>query len=375
MKKKVLHIHTLPIISGSGINTFLSMKFLDKNKYVVSLACAPKGKLENLVKESGFEFIPVNNLVNPVNPLKDIAALIELVKIIRKGKFDIIHTHNSKAGFIGRVAGRIAGAKKIVHTVHGFAFHNREKFIWRNIFLLLEKIAVHFCDELIFISEPLINWGKKYNIYLPEHTYKIYSGIELSKFNISKKNDKLREEFNISKNDFVIGEVAKLWKGKGHFTILKSAILLKEKIKNLKVVFIGEGYLKSEIEKFIKKNKMDDYVILVGFRVDIENIIHILDISLLISSFEGMGRVVLESFASQIPVIATRVGGIIELITDSYNGFLIEPDDINGLVDRVQMLYYDKNLRERFIKNSFELITEKFSAEKMVKDIELVYEK
>lgn len=224
-KKKVLHIHTLPIISGSGINTFLSMKLLDKEKYWTGLACAPGGKLEKLVKDNGFDFLPIPNLVNPVNPVKDLQALYSLYKIIKKGKYDIVHTHNSKAGFIGRLAAKFAGTKKIVHTVHGFSFHNKEGFFKRLLFLILEKTAVYFCTDMIFISQPLIDWGKKYGIYKKGKTYKIYSGIELNKFCANNINrNELRKEFNIQDNDFVIGEVAKLWEGKGHLTILKAAL-------------------------------------------------------------------------------------------------------------------------------------------------------
>lgn len=374
-KIKVLHIHTLPVISGSGINTFLSMKYLNKSKYETALACAAGGKLETLIKENDFEFIPVKNLVNPINIIKDIKALIEIIKIIKTNNYDIIHTHNSKAGFIGRLAAKIAGTKKIVHTVHGFSFHNKEGFIRRNLFLILEKIAVYFCTDMIFISQPLIDWGKQYNIYKKNRTTKIYSGIEIDRFDFNIINSKLRKEIGVSEKDFVIGEVAKLWEGKGHFTILKAAKILKKTIPNLKIVFIGEGYLENKLKNYVESNNMKDYVVFTGFRNDIEKIYKILDIALLISDFEGMGRVILEAYALKIPVIATNVGGIVELVKDNDCGFLIEPENYNYLVEKILKLYYSKELRMKFTENAYKLINEEFSAIKMAKDIEEVYEK
>ncbi|HOK40863.1 MAG TPA: glycosyltransferase family 4 protein [bacterium] len=376
MKKKVLHIHTLPVISGSGLNTYLSMKLINKEKYEVALACKGNGKLQDLVINSGFRFISLKYMDNPVNPVKDILALIELIKLLKKEKFDIVHTHNSKAGFIGRLAAWLVGVPKIVHTVHGFAFHNKEKFIWRIIFLFLEKIGVNFCDEMIFISQPLIDWAKKYKIYKPEHTYKIYSGIELEKFqNCNKYKNEIYKKYNISEKNFIIGEVAKLWEGKGHITILKATKILINKIPELKILFVGEGYLKEKIENFINENNLKEYVILTGFTENVEQYYSVFNISLLISSFEGMGRVILESFAAKVPVIATNVGGIVDLIMNEYNGLLIEPDDVNGLVNAILKLYYSKELREKFICHSYSLLTEKFSAQKMAEEIEKVYEK
>ena len=138
---KVLHIHTLPIVSGSGLNTFLSMQGLDKSKYYVELACAPNGRLIDLVRSNGMPVRTFGYLVQKIHPVKDLLMILKLSMFLKKNKFHIIHTHNSKAGFIGRLAGKISGTPVIVHTVHGFAFHNQETKWMRWLILNLERLA------------------------------------------------------------------------------------------------------------------------------------------------------------------------------------------------------------------------------------------
>jgi glycosyltransferase involved in cell wall biosynthesis len=373
-KKKisVLHIHTLPVVSGSGINTFLTMHLSDKSKFISSLACKPNGKLETLVKTNGYKFFSIQNFSGPVNPIKDLKTIFELLKLLKKNNFDIIHTHNSKAGFLGRLAGKINGKVKIIHTVHGFSFHEKEKWYKRYMFLFLEKLAASWADHLIFISSPLIEWAKKENL-IKQNYSKIYSGIELDKFDTNKNKKELKQKFNISSNAFVVGEVAKLWDGKGHITILKAAKLLKNKITDLKILFVGEGNLRPILEKKIKEYDLENIVEITGFMNDVTEITSVMDIALLISDFEGMGRVILEAMACKIPVIGTKVGGIVDLIQNEKTGLLISPNNPKILADKILFLYNNPEIRQNLIKNAYKKINEKFTAKSMVKKINKIY--
>ena len=190
MMIKVLHIHTLPIVSGSGINTFLSMQGMDKTLYEVELACAPGGRLIPLVQENHMKVRPFKNMVQPLHPLKDTLTLLDLTAFFKRNAYHIVHTHNSKAGFLGRLAAKLAGVPVIVHTVHGFAFHDEEP-LWRQVlFRNLERLGSHWCDKVIFISQPLIEWASKDHIVGEEKIEKIYSGIQLDQFCPVKSEDK-----------------------------------------------------------------------------------------------------------------------------------------------------------------------------------------
>jgi len=376
-KIKILHLHTLPVISGSGINTFLTMK-LSNNIFESSMACRPKGKLEDLVKQNNFKFFPIKNFSGPISIKNDILSLIEIIKLLKKEKFDIIHTHNSKAGFLGRLAGFIFNKLnknnriKIVHTVHGFAFHNKEPFFKRNLFLILEKIAAYWLDWEIFISQPLIDWAKSQNLIKKKYT-KVYSGIDTNNFQKSNKVDIIKKQLGINKNDFVIGEVAKLWDGKGHFTIIDTVNSLKDKISNLKVLFIGEGYLEHKLKEKIKELNLENFFIFTDFVENVNDYTSVLDIAMLISDFEGMGRVILEAMLCDVPVIATNVGGIVDLVKDNETGLLVEPNNPNMLKEKILLIFNDFKLKYKLISNAKKILNEKFTAKKMVEDINKIY--
>ena len=150
-------------------------------------------------------------------------ALFELISLMRRQRYDIVHTHNSKAGFIGRLAARITGVPIVVHTIHGFAFHEFEKPPRQILFILLERFAARFADKLITVSEPLKQWGLRLGIGRKEQYITIYDGIEINRFILDINIGQKRQEFGIKAADLVVGAVSKLWEGKGHRCILQAA--------------------------------------------------------------------------------------------------------------------------------------------------------
>lgn len=373
-KVKVLHIHTLPVVSGSGINTLLTMAGLDKVKYEVEFACAPGGHLINEVKKEGIKFQAIRNFVQRVHPYNDLMALWQLIRLIRKEKYEIIHTHNSKAGFIGRLAARICGVPVIIHTIHGFSFHEFENPPRRFLFLWLEWFAAKLADKLIVISEPLKAWGLSLGIGRAEQYLTIYSGIELDKFRVKNGIEGKGRQFGIGPGDLVIGVVSKLWEGKGHRCILEAAKRIVKELPNVKFMFVGEGYLRQELERLTRESGLRDNIIFTGFRNDIPAITAIFDISVLASFYEGLGRVLLEAMALGKPVIASKVGGIVDVVDDNQTGILVSPGDADGLAAAMIRLLKDKELRIRMGKAGRDKIDAKFSAKTMVKQIEAVYE-
>lgn len=373
-KIKVLHIHTLPIISGSGISALLTMKGLNRNKCEVEFACAPGGSLIDNVRKEGIKFRSIKNFVQKINIYNDLMALLELIWLLRGQKYDIVHTHNSKAGFIGRLAARIAGAPIIVHTIHGFAFHEFEKPPRQKLFIILERFAARFTDKLITVSEPLKHWGLRLGIGRLDKYITIYDGIEIDIFKLNFDVEKKRREFGIKPNDFVIGVVSKLWEGKGHKCILHAAKSVVAKVPNVKFMIVGEGYLRKELEELTHKLGLGDYVIFTGFRTDIAEITAMFDVAILASFFEGMGRVLLEAMASGKPVVATRVGGIVDVVRDGETGILVPPGDSKALAEAIITLLKDEDLARRMGEAGRRRIDSKFSARTMVEKTEKVYE-
>ncbi len=372
---RVLHIHTLPIVSGSGINTFLSMRGMDKNIYEVELACAPGGRLIPLVQQNHMEVRPFKNMVQPLHPLKDTMALLDLTAFLRSHFYHIVHTHNSKAGFLGRMAAKLAGVPVIVHTVHGFAFHDQEPLWRRVLFRNLERLGSHWCDKMIFISQPLMDWALKDHIVAEEKVEKIYSGIQVDKFLPvkSEERDRIRSKWGLRQEEAVVGMVSKLWEGKGHSVLIEAFKLLKEKIKDAKLVIVGEGYLYDELLRRVNTNGLRESVLFTGFQMDVSEIIATFDVAVLPSFFEGMGRVLLEAMAMEKPVVASRVGGIPDLIDQGINGLLVRPGNVKELAEALEKVLSDRRLASKMGREGRKKIKGQFSADAMVQSIDKVY--
>ena len=373
---RVLHIHTLPIVSGSGINTFLSMRGLDKNKYHVELACAPNGRLIDWVQSNGMPVRTFRYLVQPIHPVKDLITIFSLSQFLKKNPYHIIHTHNSKAGFIGRLAGKLSKTPIIVHTVHGFAFHDQEPKWKKWLMLNLERLAARWCDIMIFISQPLLDWALRDRVVTrKEKIIKIYSGIELEKFQpaTDKERSRLRARWGFKDDEAVIGMVSKLWEGKGHILLIQAFEAVLNRFPNIKLIIVGEGYLMGKLKNMVSSKGLVNKVLFTGFQENVREILACVDVAVLPSYFEGMGRVLLEAMAMEKPVVGTRVGGIPDLIEDGVNGFLVEPGNEIQLTEAILRILTEKELAKRLGANGRRKIQSRYSAAYMVQAIEAVY--
>ena len=372
---RILHIHTLPVISGSGINTFLTMQGMKGNHYESVLACAPGGALINLVERHGMEVKTFPSLVQPLHPLKDFLAILDLTRHLMRKPYHVVHTHNSKAGFIGRLSAKLARVPVIVHTVHGFAFHEQEP-LWRQfLFRNLERLASHWCDKMIFISQPLVDWALKEKISCTRKMARIYSGIEMDRFRPVSEQEKkrLREKWGLREHDAVIGIVSKLWDGKGHALLIRSFKEIRKERQEARLVIVGEGYLMESLKDLVSQLELSDAVIFTGFMEDVPQIIATFDVAVLPSYFEGMGRVLLEAMAMEKPVVGTLVGGIPDLIEHGVNGYLVSPGNERELTSAVLKILYDKGLAVKMGEAGRKKMTDRFSADTMVRSIEKVY--
>ena len=375
MHFKVIHIHTLPVISGSGLNTYLTMRGMDKTAYDVELACAPGGKLIDLIRGHGMKVTLFKNLVQPLHPLKDLLGLIDLIRFLKKKPYHIVHTHNSKAGFIGRLAAKWAGVPVIVHTVHGFSFHEREP-AWRQfLFRNLERLASHWCDKMIFISQPLIDWALRDRITRREKILKIYSGIELDHFAPVREEERnvLKKEWGIREEAPVIGIVSKLWEGKGHTTLIHAFEGLKREIPGAVLVIVGEGHLREKLADLACSLGLKDSVLFAGFQMDVRGVMATFDVAVLPSFFEGMGRVLLEAMTMEKPVVASSVGGIPDLVHHGKTGLLVTPGSVSELKSALLTLIQNPALAREMGREGRKRISEEFSAGTMAQSVERLY--
>ena len=379
---KVLHVITRMIIGGAEWNTLYTCQLLNRSRYEPLLATGPEtgpeGSLIEATEASGIPVFIVPDLIREIDLKRDLKALVQLIRLYRDLEVDIVHTHTSKAGILGRLAGRLAKVPVVIHTVHGFAFTAPLPKWQRQLYIALEKMAGRWCDALIFISKPLMAEAGKLGIGDPKTYAYIPSGIDTKAFQNGNNNgnrELKRRMLGLTDHVPIIGTVSRLVKDKGLELILEAAAQLKSKGLKFHMVWVGDGPMRDELERLAQKLGVADRLSITGMCTDVPAWLSCFDIFVLPTMWEGMGRVFLEAQAAGIPVIGTKVGGVPDVVRDGETGILIQPNDAKTLAETIELLITNAELRRQMgIAAAQFASNEQFQVEFMVRKIEEVYE-
>jgi glycosyltransferase involved in cell wall biosynthesis len=375
-KIRVLHIITRLDKGGSADNTLLSVLGLNKEVFKVDLLSGrtnfPSPKLTQLKEQNLIQYKEIGQLVRAIQPFKDISALSQLYQYIKKGRYDIVHTHSSKAGLLGRLAARMAGVKHIIHTPHGHIFYGYYGRGLSFMFIILERWAARYTEKIITLT----NAGKEEHIQYkiaPAHKFiTIHSGLELGSLQPSDTKNDVAKEFNIDKSDKLIGTVARLVPIKGHEFLLKAAPLVLQHYPNTTFLLIGDGPLRKKLENLAQQLNFFDKIVFSGMREDIPRLLNAIDIFVLPSLNEGMGRVLIEAMALAKPIVATRVGGVPDVIEDGSSGLLVPSADPDALANAICTIMKNPSLAARLASHAVTR-SQKFSHTDMIRQLENLY--
>lgn len=378
---KILNIITLFSIGGATETVVSMAEGLIKKGYDVHIATGPhiasEGSMYETAKEKNISVFTFKNLKRDINLLRDIKIIVELSNFIRKGKYDIVHTHSSKAGVVGRFAARLAGTPAIVHTVHGLPFHRYQPELKKRLFILIEKFSSLFCNKLVAVTDTIIETMLGYGIGKPEKYAMIRSAfdIDIYKTDGDEQKNRTKERFGIKDNDVVIGKIARLSPLKGHKYILNAFVEVSKKIPNAKLLIVGNGELEYELKRLVEQNNIKDNVIFTGLITpeEIPGIIGIMDVVVHTSLLEGLARVLPQSIMMEKPVISFDLDGAHEVIKNGETGFLIKPEDEKELAEKIIYLCKNPDIIIRFGKAGKEFIGDQFCSGKMVEQIEKLY--
>ena len=380
-KIKVAHIIARMISGGADENTLFTMEGLDKNKYEIDLIAGEEldESILNKVKNNHFNIIQIKGLKWKLNFLHDPIVLLKLIKLLKRKRYDIVHTHTTKAGILGRIAARIAGVPIIVHGLHGSTFQAFDSSLLNRLLFLFERLTGRFTDAYISVSGVLSEKYIEKGIGKKENYHTVYSGMELETFyGVRGKIDckKKRRELGIGLEDFVIGNVARLETRKGHIFLIDALKNMMEERKGcpVKLLIIGEGEERGNLENYVKEANLEKKVIFTGYREDVEELMAIMDIFILTSLREGLPRVLVQATAVGVPSVAFNVDGVPEIIEDNYNGFLVKAGDVKQLTKRIMQYIDHKELLMLHGKNGRELIKGRWSIEDMVDKIDEIYQ-
>ncbi len=376
-KIKVLHIITRLIVGGAQQNTIMSVAGLQRlGKYELTLLSGPQtGPEGSLIEEAAArcQLHIIAQLRRNVNLFHDLAALVKIFLFIKKGDFDIIHTHSSKAGILGRWAAWLAGKNNIVHTVHGWGHNNFQHPLIRFFYINLEKLTLKVTDKLIGVSRVNIKNGLTQGIGKPNDYILIRSGIDLEYFKHPKASpEKTRSKMGIPPGVPVVGTVTRLCKQKAPLDFIKACAIIAKTIPNAWFVIVGDGPLRKKAEALSKKNGLETRLIFTGIRNDLPEIMSTFTVFALSSLWEGLPRVLPQAMARGLPIVATNIDGNAEAVINEENGLLVSPGDYTAMARSILSLLNNPEKALMMGQNGLRKV-EEFSDKKMIKELDSLY--
>ncbi len=383
-KMKVLHLITHLGFGGAQDNTLLTVKGHSRQRYEVHLATGQdytdwvaRGQAD----ADAFFLFP--DLSRSVQPQADVRALNQITDFLRKNQYDIVHTHSAKAGTLGRMAARRAKVPVIIHTFHSFGWqvartaHTRPWQLYtstlkKQFYILIERYAASLSDGLITVSE--LNKEEALNIKLapPDKFKTIYSGIDLNRFKVNVKRTEKLLSLGLQPDRPIIGTVGRLSTQKAPLDFVAAAKIVLQQQPDLQFIMVGDGPLASQVHRAIGDEQR---IKVFGYRDDIPEILSVLDLFVLSSLWEGLGRALTEAMIMEVPVAATAVDGVPELVTHQQTGLLSPPGDPYRLAENIKWLLDHPVEAERMSQSARDRVVPTFSAKRMVEQIESLYER
>jgi glycosyltransferase involved in cell wall biosynthesis len=367
------------ILGGAQENTLLTCRGQHRDGHEVTLitgpALGPEGELISAAENNGFRTIIIDELQREIAPRIDAEAAKKLDKILRELKPDIVHTHSSKAGILGRKVAAKIGTSKIVHTIHGLAYHKYNSW-WRNkLYIALEKRAALRSDAIISVADAMTIQALAAGVGKPCQYTTVYSGMEVEPYlQRSPEADAFRDSLNLPDGAILVTQVSRLAELKGHEFIIAAA----EKIRDPRIIFclVGDGHWRGRIEKDIRKRGLTERFRLTGLLPpsQIPTVMHATDVLVHCSLREGLARTLPQAMLAGKPVISFDIDGAREVV-DASTGILLPPKDTAGLVEGITLLADHPQLRDELGTAGRQRCKTQFDWRTMVSQIQNVYEK
>ncbi len=374
---RVAHVITRLCKGGAQENTFHTVRLANRERFEVDLisgpTCGSEGSIEAEVRAAGIDILREPALVRQVAPFRDWLALRRLERLFLEKQYHIVHTHTSKAGFVGRLAAARAEVPIVVHTPHGNVFHGYFPGPVTRLFVWMERHAARRTDRIVEltpggIEEHLAEWIGRRDQYAC-----IFSGIDLAPFEsaIARRNE-TRQALGVGPEEFLVGGVGRLEPIKGFAYLIEAARLTLERLPQVRFIVAGQGALEEDLRHAAAD--LGDRFRFLGLRDDVPDLMAAMDVFALPSLNEGMGRVLLEAGAAGTPAVASCVGGVPDIIQAGKTGILVEPRDPRAIVEAICDLARDSARRIAMGRAAREAVAPGFGLEGMVQRIESLYE-
>ena len=373
---RIAHVITRLINGGADENTVISCNQAVRSGHSVVLVHGAQTRREILsAVDARVEIVELRSLVQPIAPLGDMRALGDLVRTFRSLKPDVVHTHTSKAGILGRLAARAVSVPVLVHGVHIVPFVNVGR-VERYAYLTAERAVQGMTHAFIDVSPAVRDLCVKAGVGAPERHHVVPSGFDLSLFRNASVPQDWRDLLRLAPDDPrppVVVMLAVFEARKRHLECLERLPAIVARFPEARFVFAGDGRLRSDIEARIRTLGLERNVVLTGFHPHPEQLIALADVCLLASAREGLPRVVMQYLAGGRPVIATDLPSIDDVLRHDVNGLIVRSDDLDGLADAVVALLDDPARRARLARGATTTELSDWNAARMGERLEAVY--
>ncbi len=350
---RICHVITRMIVGGAQENTLLTIRGHREAGQECELVTGPSpGREGELLKQSvndGLKVTVFPELVRELSVVNDLKAYFRLKRYFREHRFDVVHTHSSKAGIIGRFAARAARVPVVVHTVHGQAFHPHEKAYRNRLYILLERLAARRSDRIFSVAQAMIDQCVAERV-APAELYKVvYSGMDTQRFAAARRDMELRRRLGIPDGVRTIVTVARLFPLKGYEFVLPAAERIAARYPDTHFLIVGDGPLHDELIARIRKAGLERRFHFAGLVPPDTVADYLAQGELLwhLSLREGLPRAVVQSLACGIPAIGFALDGTPEVLENGETGFAVEPESVDAVVAATETLWDDEALRVR----------------------------
>jgi glycosyltransferase involved in cell wall biosynthesis len=388
---KILRIHNRLIVGGPSHNVTLLTAYLSP-EFETKLLVGKKDPAEKdatyIADQLGLVPVEIKEMRRSILPFYDIIAYFKIKKIIKEYQPDIVHTHASKSGAVGRLAARSCKVPLIVHTFHGHVFHSYFSPLMSKLIINFERFFAKRTDAIIAISDSQkYELTEVYKIAPPEKVFTVPLGFNLDKYSVDQDKKKVifQNKYGFESNEIIIGIIGRLVPIKNHEMFLEMAALVKAKTnRNIRFAIIGDGESRPMIEKrteelglgysyYITNPLQKADVLVTSWETEIDQALAGLDIVVLTSHNEGTPVSLIEAQSAYIPVVSTNVGGVEDIVIHGETGFITEVNEVEKFAGFVVQLIEDKALRERMGKSGYDNVVKRYSKQRLINDMRNLY--
>jgi glycosyltransferase involved in cell wall biosynthesis/ribosomal protein S18 acetylase RimI-like enzyme len=322
--------------------------------------------VQQAVRQQGLGVVSLDVIRREIRPFWDLGGMLRLRRFLQAEPYRIVHTHTSKGGFVGRLAARLAGVPVIVHTAHGFAFHEHSPRPVRLFYTALERMASQWCNRIITVSEFHRNWALELGLCRPADILAIPNGTSEPQFSEHFDAADLRRQLGVANGEVLILSVARLAPDKGIDHLIAAAAKLPKREPRHRIFIAGDGPMRPRLEEMVREHRLGDMITFLGFRSDTRELMAAADLVVLASMREGLSITLLEAMAASKPIIATAIGSHREVASQASVVKLVPPSNPSALADALEQVTQNPLLMARLGAGARSLFERRYTESRML---------